>query len=101
MPRKRLSMTKIEEVLRLTYEQGCSRRAVGRAYGVTQSTVSKLLRRARKMGLSWPLPEGMDEAELQEQLYGRRARRKGKRQGGEPDFGVPSQMTHLSLQNRS
>ena len=69
MPRKRLSMTKIEKVLRLTYEKDCSQREVGRACGVPQSAVSKLLRRARKMGLSWPLPEGFDEAGLQEQLY--------------------------------
>lgn len=72
-------MTKIEESLRLTYQLGLSQTEVGLACVVTQSRVSKLLRRARQKGLSWPLPEGMDEAGLQEQLY-------GKRQGAEPYF---------------
>lgn len=79
-------MTRIEEVLRLTYEIGCSQREVGRACGLSQSAVSKLLKRARKRGLSWPLPEGLGEAGLQEQLYGKAAQLRGRRQDAEPDF---------------
>lgn len=73
MPRKRLSMAKIEEVLRLTYEKDCSHGEVGRTCSESQPAESKLLRRARKTGLSCSLPEGLDEAGLQDQLYGKPA----------------------------
>ena len=86
MPRRRITMCKIEEVLRLTYESGCSQREVGRACGLSQPAVSKVLKRAREAGLSRPLPEGLDETALQERLYGKRAARSGKRKDAEPDF---------------
>ena len=86
MPRRRIAMYKIEEVLRLTYESGCSQREVGHACGLSQSAVSKVLKRAREAGLSWPLPAGLDEAAVQERLYGERAARSGRRKDAEPDF---------------
>ena len=42
---------------------------MGRACGLSQSGESKVLKRAREAVLSWPLPEGLDEAALQEPLF--------------------------------
>ena len=62
MPRRRIAMYKIEEVLRLTYAEGRRQREVGRACGLSQSGESKVLKRAREAVLSWPLPEGQGRA---------------------------------------
>ena len=58
MPKKRLSMRKIRELLRLKHELGRSHREIAGSLGVSSSTVSYSLRRAREAGVSWPLPEG-------------------------------------------
>ena len=58
---KRLSMRKIHRVLRLFLEAGLSIRAIARSLQVSPSTVGDYIRRARTAGLSWPLPERLDE----------------------------------------
>ncbi len=45
-------------------------RGIGRALGVSHSTVLAYLRRALAAGLGWPLPEGMTVAKLTALLYG-------------------------------
>ncbi len=42
----------------------------GRRLGITKSTVCGMFVRFRKAGLSWPLPAGMSERELDARLYG-------------------------------
>ena len=42
----------------------------GRRLGVPKSTVCGMFVRFRKAGLSWPLPAGMSERELDARLYG-------------------------------
>lgn len=69
MPRPRIAMRKIRELLRLTAEQGLSRRRAAEATGVPYTTAADCLARARAAGLGWPLPEGMDDRELEAQLY--------------------------------
>ena len=61
MPTERLSMRHIREVLRLHYNVGMSQRAVARSLGLAQGTVSKYLNRARRAGLTWPLPPELDD----------------------------------------
>jgi len=58
MPRERLSMRKIKEVLRLN-QTGLSNRAIARACAIGKETVREYLRRAAEAGLGWPLPEGL------------------------------------------
>ena len=70
MPREHLSMRKIFEVLRLRQEHGLSHGKIATACGIGAGTVHDYLRRARKAGLSWPLPAGMDEAALHLRLFG-------------------------------
>jgi len=69
MPGERLSMRKIREVIRLRFAQGLSQRAVGRSLGLSIGAVNGYLSRARMAGLTWPLPENLDDAQLEALLY--------------------------------
>lgn len=69
MPRERLSMRKIKEILRLKWEAGLRDREVATSCGVARSTVSEYVRRARMAGLSWPLPADLDEEALVARLF--------------------------------
>jgi transposase len=71
MPTERLPMRKIREILRLRREQGLSVREAARALGVSVGVVSKTASRAEKVGVSWEVAEGLDDATLEERLYGR------------------------------
>ncbi|MCC6153747.1 MAG: IS21 family transposase [Candidatus Hydrogenedentes bacterium] len=62
-------MRKIQEVLRLKWEGKLSNRAIAESCGIGETTVREYLRRAVRAGLSWPLPEGMDEAGLEQLLF--------------------------------
>ena len=62
-------MRKIREILRLKHEAGLSQRTIARAIGVSNSTVSEVFARLTAAGLSWPLPEGLTDEELEERLY--------------------------------
>ena len=55
MPRPRVDMRKIREVLRLALGEELSQRLVSAASGVPQTTVHDYLVRAAA-GLKWPLP---------------------------------------------
>jgi len=48
---------------------GMSERLIGDAVGVGKTAVGEYLRRARVIGLAWPLPDGMDDAELERRLF--------------------------------
>ena len=62
MPRPPTAMRKIREVLRLTFGGGLSRRQVAAALHLPPTTVADHVARARKADLTWPLPEGLDDA---------------------------------------
>lgn len=69
MPGRRLSVRKIREMLRLHFACGLGVRQIARSLGVSHSTVSELLHRAAVAGLSWPLPEDLDDVTLEARLY--------------------------------
>jgi transposase len=81
---RRLPMRKIKDVLRLR-AAGRSARQIGPSVGVGRSTVAEYLRRAEVAGLSWPLPEGLDEAGLERLLFPPPPPAKG-RQFTEPEW---------------
>ncbi len=62
-------MRKIRELLRLKYELGRSHREIAASLGIANSTVSGYVRRADAAGFSWPLPEGLDDAALEAELF--------------------------------
>ena len=69
MPAERVSMRKLRDVLRLTQAMGMSRRLVGEATGIGKTAVGEYVRRAAVAGLSWPIPDGIDDAELERRLF--------------------------------
>lgn len=69
MPRERLSMRKIKEVLRLRFEQGLSHRAIGQSCGIGLTTAREYIMRAKAAGLSWPLAVDMDDGALEGLLF--------------------------------
>jgi len=69
---KRLAMRKIRDALRLK-EQGLSPKKIGGSIGVGRSTVQEYLSRARVAGLSWPLPDGLSDGDLERLLFPRTA----------------------------
>ena len=71
MPKERLSMRKIKEVLRLYYDKELSQRAIAGACGIARSTVQDYIKRCEATGLMWPLPEEMDDSELNQLLFSR------------------------------
>jgi transposase len=62
-------MRKIRTILRLHFEAGLSQRQIATSQDIGYGTVSNYLGRARKAGLSWPLPDGMGERELGTALF--------------------------------
>ena len=69
MPRPRIDMRKIREVLRLALGEELSRRQVAAASGVPLTTVNDYLRRAAAADLKWPLPGDLEDAGLEALLY--------------------------------
>jgi transposase len=69
MPAERVSMRKIRDALRLTYALGMSRRLVSEATGIGKTAVGEYVRRAAAAGLGWPIPDEIDDAELERRLF--------------------------------
>ena len=68
MANKGLSMRKVREVLRLRHVAGLSGRAIARSLKLSPTTVKRYIGRAEEAGLSWPLPESLDDAQLERRL---------------------------------
>jgi transposase len=62
-------MRKIKEILRLHREKEFSTRQIGRCCNLSPSTVIDYLARAKVAGLSWPLPENLDDTALEALLF--------------------------------
>ena len=62
-------MRKVHLVLRLFFAAGLSIRAIARSINASPSTVGDYIRRAQVAGLSWPLPDGMDERAVEAKLF--------------------------------
>jgi transposase len=71
MGKRRLSLRKIREVLRLKCGKGLSARQVVGAVHISPATVADIVRRASLAGLTWPLDEELDDEGLEELLYPR------------------------------
>ena len=84
MAQARLPVRKILEVLRLQ-AAGLKGRQIAAAIGSALSTVQECLRRAREAGLTWPLPDELNEQALHARLY-RRAAPPPTNRRPEPDF---------------
>lgn len=73
MPKPRLSVRTIKELLRLRWQSGLSERQIATSCRIARSTVGDYLTRAQKAGLSWPLPEEVTDEALEAMLFPERA----------------------------
>jgi transposase len=69
MPAERLSMRKVREVLRLKHALGMSYRKISEATGVGKTQAAEYVRRAEAAGIAWPVPAGIDDADLDRRLF--------------------------------
>jgi transposase len=69
MPAERLSMRQIRDVLWLCFAAKLPQRAIARSLGLSQGAISRYLSRARAAGIAWPLPEDLDDAQLEALLF--------------------------------
>jgi len=69
MPAERLPMRKIREVLRLKYACGVSDRVIARSVGIGRTAIAEYVRRAAVIGISWPIPEELDDTALERKLF--------------------------------
>jgi transposase len=65
-------MRKIREVLRLA-AQGLSTRQMASSTGMGRTTLREYIRRARAVGLGWPLPDDLTDGDLERMLFPRAA----------------------------
>ena len=68
MPGPRLPMRRIRDVLRLS-AAGMSKRQIAASLGVSATAAGECIRRARRAGLAWPLPDELSDEELERRLY--------------------------------
>ena len=61
MPGERVSMRKIRDVLRLRWGHHLSQRTIGQSLRLSQAAVSQYLKRAKRAGLAWSLPDELDD----------------------------------------
>lgn len=69
MAKPRLSMRKIKEVLRLSYQLSLSVRQVALSANVSRSTVKEYLVRAERVGIDWAVAESLTEQQIDERLF--------------------------------
>jgi len=62
-------MRMIKEVLRLHHSCGLSIKQIHKALGCSRGAVSEYIHRAQAAGLSWPLPEELDDAQIEARLF--------------------------------
>ena len=62
-------MRQVHEVLRLKWAVGLSDRQIARSLGLSRPTIASYVQRAQVAGLSWPLPDGLYAATLEQRLF--------------------------------
>ena len=62
-------MRKIRDVLRYRHSTGLSLEAIARALNISKGVVAKYVRLAETAGLTWPLPDELDDGALERRLY--------------------------------
>jgi transposase len=70
MTKKRTSMRKIREILRLKYHLEQKHRQIGQSLSISASSVSRIVNDAKAQDLTWPIPEGLSDTELEILVYG-------------------------------
>lgn len=79
-------MRKVKEVLRLRFGLGLQQNQIARSCSIGQATVHRYLQKAAAAGLTWPLPEDMDDCRLKELLFPAAVERPSQTRRSLPDF---------------
>jgi transposase len=87
-------MRKIKEVLRLRFGLGLHQDQIARSCSIGQATVHRYLERAAAAHLGWPLPDDLDEQQLDELLFPNRP----LRTAAQPRPGIDFAQLHSQLQ---
>lgn len=69
MAAKRITMRKIREVLRLRFSAELSIRQISAGTKISVGSIQNILKLAEQQGLSWPLPDDLDDQALALTLY--------------------------------
>lgn len=89
-------MRHIKDVLRLRFHAGLSIRQIRASTGVSVGAIQKLLKEAERLKIAvWPLPQGLDDAELERRLYPSSTPRQSQR-FEQPDWPA----AHLELKRK-
>ena len=95
-------MRKVKEVLRLRFGLGLQQNQIARSCSIGQATVHRYLEKAAAAGLTWPLPDDLDDRRLEEMLFSAAVGRPSRIIRSLPDFAeVRRQLQthkHLTLQ---
>lgn len=86
MPAERTTMRQVREILRPKFVGDVPLRQIARRVGVTASTVRATVKRFEVTGLSWPLPDELTDAALEERLFATTGTKQGQRRQVEPDW---------------
>lgn len=63
-------MNNLRELLRLKFAQHLPHRQISHILSISPATISDLTRAAAAQGLTWPLPEDLDDEQLERRIYG-------------------------------
>ena len=99
MTRRKTSMRKTKEILKLKFKEKFNNRDIALACSVASSTVSRVLKRAEKVGIqAWPLPsEFDDEALLDKILYQNSKEKKQTQHPHWQDVHIQLSKKHVTL----
>ena len=74
MAKDRLSMRTFKEVLRLKFDHQLTNRNIAKSCAISHVTVGKYLELAKQAGITWPLPDDIDDSQLEQRLYAKISR---------------------------
>lgn len=77
-------MRMIKEIFRLYHLCGMSQKQIAKALGCARGTVSEYLHRGEVAGFTWPLPDELDDAQIEQRLFPVREHSRASRP--EPDW---------------
>ena len=100
MAKDRLSMRKFKEILRLKFDHDLTNRQIGKSCAISHVTVGKYLDLAQKAGITWPIPDDMDDAQLEHRLHANLSRTTTDKPGMPPMEYLFKEMKrkHVTLQ---
>ena len=96
MAKERLSMRKIKEILRLKFDCDLTDRQIAKSCSVARSTVAKYISGAEDAGLTWPIPENLNDTDVYNLVF-----KEGKNKSVNQRNMPPMEYIHNELKKRA